>query len=615
VPAALALMHPEIEEHVAAWLAGRKLSWQQLERGEVKFGERVLDVTTLQLLLIHADPVLFAESYFIERDGPYDGESWRFFDYQKPSMRYRGDTLHECGAEVGKTREIVALAIWMLLGFGPRSRGELLIGAAQDGHLDSIWDQLLFELRSTPALSARVDWDATRVKPYRKMVIRNGNIGHLRPAGYDGETFRGLHCSLAVMGDEVAKWANPKIFDEFFRAALPGSEMRLYSTPDGNRASRFYGLCQQAQAVDLSDGAKTTIAQPKGGTAVKFRWSKPQMPPPFWTKERRAKYIEQYGGVDSPGYQQNVLGNWGDAANSVFPWEQFEPCTKYVPEFVEAKILWNDAEKRFYVTANRLNPLFSSAARLGDEEDRGPQALIPIVDEVVTAERFDLAATLRGIFSRPPGHLAVGIDCGSTDDPTEIIVSELRGRTVRDVARLQLKRFNYPAQRSAIRVIDEIFAPDLGYGLDATGIGTGLEHLLNEGEGSWSLDGKLTGFVMNGWAVDFNPETGEPVLNPSTGKERKATYKEIATRLLQLDVQRREYEAPKHPEWLTQFTNHTARVSLAGNRVFDNTNDHLIEAKRVQRLRLFDLNYGSSHAVPIVHYSTGLARPVTGSSF
>lgn len=609
MPALDHLLHPEMELAVDAWLGARGYAWQELQRGDLELGGIQLDPVKLQLVLIHSDPVYFAETYFVERDGPHAGEPWRFFDYQKPSMRYRGDTLHECGAEVGKTREIVALAVWMILGFGPRSRGEMLIGAAQDGHLDSLWDQILYQLHATPALEKRIHWEGSRVKPYRKLAATNGNICHLRPAGFDGETFRGLHCALAVMGDEVAKWANPKIFDEFFRGSLPGSETRLYSTPDGNRASRFYALCQQAVAVDLPPliaGGGLPPAKPTTDLAVKFRWSKPMMPAPYWTDERRLKYVDRYGGVDSPGYQQNVLGNWGDAANSVFPWEQFEPCCRFVPEYVEAQILWNDQEKRYYVTANRLNPSYTSTGRLGDEDtseaaERGPQPLLSILDEVYDAANFDLGALLRGLFSPSKGHLVAGIDCGSTDDPTEILYWEVIGRRSRCVARLQLKRFDYPKQRTAIHVLDEILTPSMGYGLDATGVGTALEHLLNEGEDSWSLEGNLTGYVMNGWTLDLNPETGEPVLDPSTQKERKTTHKELSTRLLQLDVQRRDLEPPKHPEFLTQFTNHTARISAAGNRIFDHKNDHLIEATRVARLRLFELNYGARMPVNVTY--------------
>jgi len=264
--ARLDLIHPELEPALDAWLRERGHRWQQLERGEIAFGDRALTPVDLQFLLVTSDPVFFVETFFIERDD-VDGRPWRLFGYQKPSMRYRGNTVHECGAEVGKTREIVGLATWMLLGCAPRQRGDILISAAQDGHLDSIYDEILFQLRSTPYLEQQIDWSASRVKPYRKIVALNGNRLELRPAGYDGEAIRGLHVGLAGFLDEAAKLKNPRIFDEFFRALKPGAEGRIYSTPDGDRHCTYYRLCQQATPVTELRHPAPSSSEPRAPVA------------------------------------------------------------------------------------------------------------------------------------------------------------------------------------------------------------------------------------------------------------------------------------------------------------------------------------------------------------
>ena len=121
---------------------------------------------------------------------------------------------------------------------GPRQRGDQLLCASQDGHLESIYIEILHQLRATPHLAAQIDWDRSRVKPYRVLVARNGNRLEMRPAGYDGEALRGLHVGLAAYFDEAAKVKNPRCFDEFFRAVKPGAETRIYSTPDGDRSVR-----------------------------------------------------------------------------------------------------------------------------------------------------------------------------------------------------------------------------------------------------------------------------------------------------------------------------------------------------------------------------------------
>ncbi len=615
------LLHPDIEPAIDAWLAARGLTWRALERGDVKLGDQLLTASDIQLMVILADPVYFVESFFVERDGPRAGHPWELWPYQRQSMRYRGSTVHECGAEVGKSREILGLAVWWLLGCGPRSRGDQLICASQDGHLESLHVELVHQLRATPHLAAQIDWDRSKVKPYRVLVAKNGNRLEMRPAGYDGEALRGLHVGLAAYFDEAAKVKNPRCFDEFFRAVKPGAETRIYSTPDGDRSSVFFRLCNQAPAVPIRtaeppptpgrslSAAPGPFSPPADGKAIRFRWPKTLMPPPYWTEERRRQLIDRYGGVDSPGYQQLVLGNWGDPAATVFPWEQFVARVRHVSEYLVARLLWNAPQRTVQVSVSRLDPTYQIGARTGDEAATGPQPLLPVLDRELDAANFDLAGLLTSIFQPLPGHLVAGIDCGASDDPTEILLWETRGELARCVARLQLKRFDYPAQRTAVRVLDQLFRPSHGWGLDATGVGSALEHLLREGEEGWSLDGRVTGYVFNARVADRNPETGEAIEDPATGRFRQVSAKEMATRILEQRIQRARIEFPADPEFLSQFPSHTAEVGSSGQRVFRNTGDHIIDASRVAMLRLFDLEHGDGAAPPVLfHVPRGLGR-------
>ena len=616
------LLHPDIEPAIDAWLAARGLSWRALERGDLKLGEQLVTLSDVQLLVILADPVFFCETFFVERDGPRAGLPWELFPYQKQSMRYRGHTVHECGAEVGKTREIIGLATWHLLGCGPRQRGDQLICASQDGHLESIYVEILHQLRATPHLAAQIDWDRSRVKPYRVLVARNGNRLEMRPAGYDGEAIRGLHVGLAAYLDEAAKIKNSRVFDEFFRALKPGAEARVYSTPDGDRSSVYFRLCSQAPAVpvsaaelppprgrSLSTGPGDFFPQREDGQAIRFRWPKTLMPPPYWTDERRRQLVDRYGGVDSPGYQQLVLGNWGDPAATVFPWDQFVARVRPVPEYVVASLIHNAPQRTVQVTASRLDPTYQIGARTGDEAATGPQPLLPIMDREIDVANFSLEGMLTSIFQPVEGHLVAGIDCGASDDPTEILIWETRGPLARCVARLQLKRFDYPAQRTAVRVLDRLFRPSHGWGLDATGVGSALEHLLREGEPGWTLDGRVTGYVFNARVPDRNPETGETIEDPATGRARQVSAKELATRLLEMRIQRARIEFPADPGFLAQFPNHTAEIGSSGARVFRNTADHIVDASRVAMLRLFDLEHGDGAVAPVLfQVPRGLGR-------
>ena len=160
-----------------------------------------------------------------------------------------------------------------------------------------------------------------------------------------------------------------------------------------------------------------------------------------------------------------------------------------------------------------------------------------------------------------------------------------------------------------MRVLDQLFRPSHGWGLDATGVGSALEHLLREGEEGWSIDGRVTGYVFNARVADRNPETGEAIEDPATGRFRQVSAKEMATRILEQRIQRARIEFPADPEFLSQFPSHTAEVGSSGQRVFRNTGDHIIDASRVAMLRLFDLEHGDGAVAPVLfQVPRGLGR-------
>lgn len=653
---AIQILHPDLEPQIDAWLAGSGHSWQQLAAGDVVVGDGVVTAEELQHFLIDEDPVIWVECWLTERTGSRAGLPWQLWDYQRPSMRYRGNTIHECAAEVGKSRDILGKHLWG----ANTQRGDALISASQDGHIESIYDELLWQLHAQPILSARVDWPKCRVKPYRKMVWLNGNILHLRPGGHDGEALRGLHVGRRIDFDEAAKAKNPKVLGEFFRAALPGCEIGIYSTPDGDRTTRFFELCQQAQVVDVFDplGLAAASTRRRGGAAAatpsagspgsprparapappqthaaatavpgfaKFRWSKRLMPPPFWGPERRAAKILEYGGIESALYQWNVEGNWGDIEASVFPWDQFAPRCKYIPEYRE--LLLTASKGELYVVANRLNPSYAPTARIGDELDPdraiAPQPLLRLLDDTRSdLSRPALLALLAEVFEpMPPGtHLVLGTDCGNTNDPTETLAFQVLGHRRRCVARLQLRGIESTMQRDLILAFASTLSPasqastlvarrgaptlvrslpSHGMGLDATGIGSGLEHQLREGAtfGDQRLAMvDLSGFVANARTIDRDEVSGETIPDPRDPSQPKTiSFKALGTRLIESAVQRGNIDFPLHPDFLRQFPGHRVlRKAANGERIFADKDDHLVDATRTASLRLLVVEHGAS---------------------
>lgn len=641
MPAPRQLPHPDLEAHIDAYLAARGSSWRQLERGEFYVGDVAVTLPELCVFLIEADPVLWAECNFIDRD---TGEPWRLFDYQKVGARFLGDGIWECGAETGKTRDIVIKALWLWLGKGPRPRGDGLIAGSLDGNLEDIYDEMIFQLENNELLHAQVDWEKSKVKPYKKLVAKNGNRIYFRPGGNDGRAFRGIHVGLFGFFDEVAKAHVKQILTEFWRALKPSAIAGLYSVPDGVTDSEFFRLCRKARTVDplgadldrlppgvaVADHAGATDALARRDRQfTKFRWPKTLMPFPFWSEERKRGYVDQFGGIDSSEYQQNVLGNWGDPARTIFPWDRISPCLRFNHDYRELTLTWNTGDGTIAAAAARLDPGYEVNARPGDvtEDEVGgtsAQPLLPLFDDELAAGEFGDAAIARliaRVFGPLAGPHVAGLDCGSNDDPSVVhfyriegyAVPNGEGRTVarqrkRLVARLVMRRFGYPQQLKVLHHADVLLAPSWGWGLDSTGVGTSLEHHLIEGEGGWSLAGRLSGFIANGHMPDRNPDTGEEI--EEHGKVRMVSTKEYGTRLMETDVQRLDLELVPTPEITGQFPQYKARKTASGARAFDNTHDHEVDACRVALLRAHELEHGAAPVVPIeFSVPSGMTRP------
>jgi hypothetical protein len=380
------LLHPDLPELIDALLRRNRWSWQALERGAITVDDEVLDVDRLQWWLINADPVLWAETNLVNK--PEDGGGlWQLFPYQKPSLRFRGHTVHQDGAEVGKSREIVGLLLWGCLA---EERGSVLVGSALDGDLDEIWEEVEWQLSANPYLRHSLRNRTT--KPYRRLTWRNGLRTLFRPAGHDGRAYRGIHVRGFLLHDEAAKVVNPRSWAEFWRAAKPGCEIRIYSVPTGDRQCTFQRIADNAypaESIIFPDGPRVLIEQllrPTSGslpgevrnlardlggrTWVRFHWPKTIMPAPFWCEARRQEFIAFYGGPDEPGYVHNVLGLPGDPEYSLFPDRLLKPSLTWIPDYLTISLRWDTRAHHLDAHARRLNPSYPWA----EDHDTRPAA-------------------------------------------------------------------------------------------------------------------------------------------------------------------------------------------------------------------------------------------------
>ncbi len=549
------------EDVFDGFLSAQGWSWHELARGDLP-----MSFEDIQLGLICRDHVLWARAFLCEPDtrDPYE-----YWDYQLASALDEGDVIHADGAEVGKTREIGNKILHRAFTVEGSS---ILVGAPEQVHLDEIIDYCndqMFDL--SPELGRGLK--RHKKHPHHVFYFKNRARIYFSPAGFEGTGFRGKHVSDYAIMDEAAKIKNPDIWNEFFRSAKPNCSIRIYSVPDGDRATTFYRLKEQARGNAKKEDNE--ISNLVGGRNFTFyQWRKTAQPFPFWSKERRRFYIDLYGGEESAGYKRNILGEDGDPENPVFPYLQFERCLKHMPEYFVLKVLVDNGSVS--LTGSRYNVTMGANGRRAGSE-------VIITESSSRASDFDLAATLKTFFSSFHGLLYMGCDLGFSNDPTEMVVRLVYGKVWRTVARLQLKGVSYDLQANAIDAMDDVFSPK-AIGVDFGNAGSAVVHILQNPD---HYEGKNYTERVRGWqfaeAVDDMDEDGEVIIDKKTDKPRRKAVKQLATEILVRKMQRCEWEVPFDRDYLDQFPSHTYRVG-SRHLIYSKGNDHIIDAERVATL-------------------------------
>lgn len=576
-----------------AWLATRGWSWGMLQAGALP-----VDMDGAMMLFTWEDPVRWCEATMVEANG----QPFRFFDYQKPSIRaWDQNVVHEDGAEVGKTREIVALLLWSsVTGCGGRMTNPTsLVGAPQQTFLTEIIEAIERQVgafRAMPGESAlKMAWVEPRRTPHTQLRLKCYNPWlsdaptlatiDFRPAGHDGEAFRGVHVTAFGIVDEAAKMKTKLQWSEFMRALMPGCHKRLYSVPDGDRNSEFYRICQSA-VVDMP---------PEMQGFRKFHWPKTIMPPPFWDVARDAEFVRSFGGRDTPGYQRNVLGLWGDAEDPVFRWGDILPNVVDLPDYRRITLSADARAGLLYVTVERI------ALQITDGNMAGmPLSLCDCVEDLAPFIGKDAElrrASWRGLLEpwlghlRPKGVFWAGADLGERNDPTELGIGEQIGEQITDRVRVKASGLPYHAQKELIYQLDRIFGHLPRWGVDMGSAGTVVVKDLQNLEefADAHFDERLIGFHFQ-QAVDCIGEDGEPLQREVKRDDGsvddeivRAPAKHWATQCIVARMQAGGYRMPYDGDVLNDYTSHTARQG-AKWPLYATKNDHTIDMRRQQML-------------------------------
>lgn len=583
------------EEQFEKFLQEDDWTWHQIARGEVP--PPFFSVGEYQLACISSTPLLWVPAFLREPEDPDHHDPYNLWDYQQESIIYTGHTMHKTAAEVGKSREIIAYGLFKA---NTVPGGSGLIGAPLQSHLDEIIEGMDDQCTWNPILG-KLRWhkrhkDGWKKHPHHAFYFRNGFKIDFKPAGDKGVSFRGVHARDFGIIDEAAKLKNKKQWSEFWRAIKPGCICKIYTVPDGDRSCDSYKLSQRAKGTKKAEEVQIESVKDASGYVknIKFKlfhWAKSLMPHPYWSPERKQFWIEQYNGEDSPEYKHNVLGEDGDPENPVFPWHQFGPCIKDIPEYRALKVLVNSTRNEVSVTGYKCEVV---------PGDDGPvPRQINLLDEEFNASQFfnnpdkgesEFRRLIKSYFISMPGLTRIGADLGYSGDPTEIIVKLILGKKERMVARLQLKHVTYDQQCQALDAMDDVYGPMESniLGTDFGNAGSAVAHDL-QGLTQYlhkNYDDRLKGFMF-GSTTDNIDEDGEPIIEAKSGEPSKITLKEMATDILVKKMQRLELEYPPDPDIVFAYPNHTVRDSKDAerrSRVFKKEDDHIIDADRVQEL-------------------------------
>ena len=461
------------------------------------------------------DPVRWGQAYLKNRDGT----ARDYWSHQVEDLRCRDrNVIHLDGRDAGKSVNITTDALHFAF---ITTGGQGLIAAPHQGHLDTLIEEIEFQLEANSDLMDSVaitKYGKPKIhrKPYFRLEFANGSILYFRPAGAYGDSFRSLHVDR-IWVDEGA-WLSEKAWKALRQCLKAEGKLRIYSTPNGLRNTTYYRLTSSEQF---------TV----------FRW--PSWLNPAWNEQRESELIEFYGGKDSAGWQHEVAGEHGKPSYGAFNIEYLNLCRQELLEYQKVVIT-------------------------GDE-------LKNCETEEAAHDRLEMLLNLMP----QTGMFWIGGDLGYTNDPTEIVVfreMEVGDRSViKLILRVHMEHVTYPHIAQTIGLLDRYFTP-VGIGVDNGGNGLAVvqELLTLDKYKSLQLEGRLNGF-------DFG---GMTTLAVRDGREVKKRTKELMTSLINGGLQRKQLIFPADDmEIEDQFTTHTYTLR-DGKVIYSKGNDHIIDAVR-----------------------------------
>ena len=472
-----------------------------------------------RMIKILSNPLSWGEHYLRNRDG----SPRSYWPHQAEDLQCtEKNIIHLDGRDTGKSVVLSTDALhFAFTNYGVQG----LIAAPHQGHLDTLIEEIEFQLEASAVLMASIGitkYGKPKItkKPYFRLEFTNGSILYFRPAGAYGDAFRSLHVER-IWVDEGA-WLTEKAWNALRQCLKADGTLRIYSTPNGLRNTTYYRLTS-------SDQFKV------------FRW--PSWLNPDWSHHRERELLEFYGGKDTPGWQHEVAGEHGKPSYGAFNIESLNLCRQEVADYRKVTIQGSDL------------------STCETEED--------------SLDRLEILLNLMP----QTGVFWIGGDLGYTNDPTEVVVfrEDIFGdrRVMTLVLRIHMEHVSYPHISQVISLLECYFTP-VGIGIDNGGNGLAVvqELLTLDKYKQLQLQGRLRGY-------DFG---GMTTLDVRDDRQVKKRTKEFMTTLINGALIRRQLTLPADDsEVEDQFTTHTYTLSN-GNIIYSKGNDHIVDAVRCAML-------------------------------
>jgi len=340
---------------------------------------------------------------------------------------------------------------------GDKKDQEILITTPTQAQLDPLINRLLSNIGREPFMKCLIQESNRGDKPRLLTKTRLTVHGRLEGSSGTDVNMTGIH-PVKIYGDEAAFQSHINHRSRM-AGAMPETKWFYAGVPNGVRTTPFYELDQTKIGNDWSH----------------HKFSMLNSNPLFvQSRKYRNQIIKSFGGKNSPDFITQVLGEWGDEAQSSFP---------------PGSISWTDGIPYFMARCS------------GADIDRALQT-------------GTLAKTLNNIPQVRCYRAAVGWDWGYSPDPSTFVLAYqmAENQPWRTYARVSLYQVTLPKQ---VEVLKHLVSVVLGYKHSMISVdNNGAYQTCLSETNKYMFDGRMK-LTNQGGAVEIDSDTGT-LVTPET---------------------------------------------------------------------------------------------------